>query len=80
MAIAKDLYFIIYAAPNNGPYEVINFLNKNKKIRDVKFLYGGSVNSQNFFEIKNKCKVNGALIGGASLLEKEITKILKGDF
>tara|TARA_B100000035_G_scaffold118207_1_gene100244 strand:- start:594 stop:1328 length:735 start_codon:yes stop_codon:yes gene_type:complete len=58
----------------------INFLNKNKKIRDVKFLYGGSVNSQNFFEIKNKCKVNGALIGGASLLEKEITKILKGDF
>ena len=24
--------FLIYAAPNNGPYEVINFLNKNKKI------------------------------------------------
>ena len=23
---------IIYAAPNNGPYEVINFLNRNKKI------------------------------------------------
>ena len=58
----------------------INFLKKNKKIRDVKFLYGGSVNSKNFFEIKDKCKVNGALIGGASLLEKEITKILKGDF
>ena len=58
----------------------INFLKKSKKIRDVKFLYGGSVNSKNFFEIKDKCKVNGALIGGASLLEKEITKILKGDF
>ena len=56
------------------------FLKKNKKIDDIKFLYGGSVNSQNFFEIRNKCKVDGALIGGASLLEKEITNILKGDF
>ena len=58
----------------------INFLKKNKKIKDIQFLYGGSVNSKNFFEIKDKCKVNGALIGGASLSEKEITKILKGDF
>ena len=32
------------------------------------------------FEIKDKCKVDGALIGGASLLEKEITNILKRDF
>tara|TARA_B100001559_G_C16472784_1_gene609810 strand:+ start:633 stop:1367 length:735 start_codon:yes stop_codon:yes gene_type:complete len=56
------------------------FLRTNKKIYDIKFLYGGSVNSQNFFEIRNKCKVDGALIGGASLLEKEITNILKGDF
>ena len=28
----KNHNFIIYAAPNNGPYEVINFLTKNKKI------------------------------------------------
>ena len=58
----------------------ISFLKTNKKIDNIKFLYGGSVNSQNFFEIKDKCKVDGALIGGASLLEKEITNILKGDF
>ena len=57
-----------------------NFLRTNKKIDDIKFLYGGSVNSQNFFEIRDKCQVHGALIGGASLLEREITKILKGDF
>ena len=56
------------------------FLKKNKKIEDIKFLYGGSVNSKNFFEIREKCKVDGALIGGASLLEKEISNILKGDF
>ena len=58
----------------------MDFLKKNKKIDDIKFLYGGSVNSKNFFEIRDKCKVDGALIGGASLLEKEITNILKEDF
>ncbi len=30
--------FIIYAAPNNGPYEVINFLNKNKEILNKKII------------------------------------------
>ena len=30
--------FLIYAAPNNGPYEVINFLNKNKKILKKKII------------------------------------------
>ena len=34
----KDYNFIIYAAPNNGPYEVINFLNKNKKILEEKII------------------------------------------
>ena len=30
--------FIIYAAPNNGPYEVINFLNKNRDILNKKII------------------------------------------
>ena len=30
--------FIIYAAPNNGPFEVINFLNLNKKILKKKII------------------------------------------
>ena len=34
----KNHNFIIYAAPNNGPYEVINFLNKNKKILKKKII------------------------------------------
>ncbi len=34
----KDHNFIIYAAPNNGPYEVINFLNKNKIILGKKII------------------------------------------
>ena len=34
----KKNNFIIYAAPNNGPYEVLNFLNKNKKILQKKII------------------------------------------
>ena len=34
----KNHNFVIYAAPNNGPYEVINFLNKNKKIIEEKII------------------------------------------
>ena len=34
----KKNNFVIYAAPNNGPYEVINFLNKNRKILQKKII------------------------------------------
>ena len=34
----KKNNFVIHAAPNNGPYEVINFLNKNKKILKKKII------------------------------------------
>ncbi len=34
----KKNNFVIYAAPNNGPYQVINFLYKNKKILQKKII------------------------------------------
>ena len=37
-SLYKKNNLIIYAAPNNGPYEVINFLNKNKKILQRKII------------------------------------------
>ena len=37
-ALYKRNNLIIYAAPNNGPYEVINFLNKNKKTLQKKII------------------------------------------
>ena len=58
----------------------INFLKEKKKIKTISFLYGGSVNSKNLYEIINKSSLNGALIGGASLVEKEIVNILKTNF
>ena len=36
--VYKNKNFVIYAAPNNGPYEVINFLNQNKKILKKKII------------------------------------------
>ena len=58
----------------------VNFLKEKKKIKKISFLYGGSVNSKNLYEIINKSSLNGALIGGASLVEKEIVNILKTNF
>lgn len=39
----------------------------NKKIKEAKVLYGGSVNIKNFLNFQNLKEVDGLLIGGASL-------------
>ena len=56
--------------------ESINFLKEEKKIKDIKILYGGSVNSKNFNNIIKESGVDGALIGSASINADEITKII----
>ncbi|MBS91651.1 MAG: triose-phosphate isomerase [Rickettsiales bacterium] len=56
--------------------ESTKFLNQVKKIKDVRFLYGGSVDSSNFNSIIKKTGVNGALIGSSSINSEEITKII----
>lgn len=47
-----------------------------KKIKSVKFLYGGSVSSKNSKKIISESQIDGLLIGGASIRLEEITKIL----
>ena len=42
----------------------------------IQILYGGSVNSENCFEILHTEHVDGALVGGASLLAKNFSKII----
>ena len=54
---------------------IFSFL-KKEKIDKFQILYGGSVNSSNFKEINSIDKINGALIGGASLKIDEMEKIL----
>lgn len=57
-------------------YFIKNFLIEYKKIPKIIFLYGGSVDSNNFNKIINNSHIDGALIGGASLKIKEMKKIL----
>ena len=40
-------------------------------------LYGGSVNSTNFFDILNIENIDGGLVGGASIKSNEFNKMLK---
>ena len=44
---------------------------------NMRILYGGSVKSSNIAEIMKKSDVDGALIGGASLVPEELAKIVK---
>lgn len=61
-------------------YEVQNYVKsflKNKKfIKKTSVLYGGSVSSNNITYIIKESKVDGALIGGSSIDDKEILKII----
>lgn len=61
-------------------YEVQNYIKsflKNKKfIKKISVLYGGSVSSNNITYIIKESKVDGALIGGSSIDDKEILKII----
>ena len=43
--------------------------------RDVRILYGGSVNSENARHLLEACHVDGFLIGGASLVASTFTRI-----
>ena len=54
------------------------FINEGeKKIKKFSVLYGGSVNSTNFFDILNIVNIDGGLIGGASIKSNEFNKMLK---
>ena len=54
------------------------YLKKNiKEVEGYKFLYGGSVNSENASEIMNLENVDGVLVGGASLKADQFSEILK---
>lgn len=48
-----------------------------QEVEGYKFLYGGSVNSENASEIMNLENVDGVLVGGASLKAEQFSKILK---
>jgi len=60
---------------SNELFETINFI--KKKIKNIKVLYGGSVNSKNINELKSIDNIDGYLIGGASQIPNKFIDIIK---
>ena len=56
-------------------FNTINFI--KKKVRNIKVLYGGSVNPKNINELKLIKNIDGFLIGGASQDPKKFIDIIK---
>lgn len=50
----------------------------NKLAKKIRIIYGGSVNSKNASFYIKEAKMNGLLVGGASLDAKEFIEIIKG--
>jgi hypothetical protein len=74
-ALYKKNNFIIYAAPNNGPYEVLNFLNKNKKILQKKIIVTFSF-STDLYRILNYWNPENFVV----LKDYELDEILEHPF
>ena len=55
--------------------ETINFI--KTKVKNLKVLYGGSVNPKNIKELKNITNLDGFLVGGASQDSKKFIDIIK---
>ena len=49
----------------------------SRHIKNFKLIYGGSVKSSNASIIRNIKNVDGVLVGGASIDEKEFIEIIK---
>ena len=56
-------------------FNTINFI--KKKVRNIKVLYGGSVNPKNINKLKLIKNIDGYLIGGASQDPKKFIDIIK---
>ncbi len=56
-------------------FSTINFI--KKKVRNIKVLYGGSVNPKNINELKLIKNIDGFLVGGASQDHKKFIDIIK---
>ena len=56
-------------------FGTINFI--KKKVRNIKVLYGGSVNPKNINELKLIKNIDGFLVGGASQDHKKFIDIIK---
>ena len=62
---------------NSGIKRVLRQIYTAEQVKEIKILYGGSVNGKNAYEIMSERSVNGALIGGASLSAQKYLDVIK---
>ena len=53
------------------------YLNKKSKNKNIKILYGGSVNPKNILDLKKVSNINGFLIGNSSQKQNIFVDIIK---
>jgi len=72
----------IEESKKNGCYirKVISEIYSSEVAKKIGILYGGSVNSKNAVDYIKEAKLDGLLVGGASLKVKEFVKIIKSVF
>ena len=53
------------------------FLSNNDQAEKIQIIYGGSVNSENASNFLSMEEIDGALVGGASLIPESFQKIIR---
>lgn len=64
-------------AVNSGIKRVLRQMYSAEQVKEIKILYGGSVNAKNAYEIMSERSVNGVLIGGASLSASKFIDLIE---
>ncbi|MEO8666493.1 MAG: triose-phosphate isomerase [Ignavibacteria bacterium] len=60
--------------------KIVSKLFGDEIANELPILYGGSVNEKNASQILSACGIDGALVGGASLLANEFAEIVKAAY
>ena len=63
----------MHSALRNTLYETFG----RESAQDIRIIYGGSVKASNIDSLMAEPNIDGALVGGASLLAEEFARIVK---
>ncbi|KKQ35569.1 MAG: Triosephosphate isomerase [Microgenomates group bacterium GW2011_GWA2_37_6] len=80
IVIAYEPLDAIGSGKPEDPRSVFNTINQIKQVRNVKVLYGGSVDSSNIKNYTSQENISGVLVGGQSLEAESFINLLNNAF